>query len=523
MARTVTQSVAGTTPALAPTNLTSTITYATVTAGRALAVAAHYVGTSVRTFVVSDDIVGTTGWVRHARYSGAGGPEIWVHPSHPGGAVVVTVTHNNNNGDFRCAGAEIDGFGGTVTLVDSDIFLDPATTLTHYCADPGLTSVANVFALAAGGAMGSSMTDSSVPTGWTDITSGIWLMFGGKDFPTGLTADRAEWASTGTVRVSRGVMVLLSGAAPANPAPDPDSVSPLSGAPGGGTAVTITGTGFVTGATVTFGGQPATSVVVVSGTSITCVTPAHVAGAVDIVVTNPDTQLGTLAAGFTYVDLTPVILQNPTTINISTAGTTLTLTGTTAGSTIVVRLSQTSAALGREWTVSDNVNGAYTQRLRHNPERAVWVFDFRNNVGGTLILSFVKTAGGSATTYAKVQEIGNLSTTLSPVTGTKTDDPATTVHPCSAGLNSDGRKAFLVAVSVMSSDLGTVTPGAGYTTETVDQTLFQHRVATVPVTTETAEWSSNLSRKAASAHVAYLSDDGVDPTPPESEDSSTWW
>jgi hypothetical protein len=86
----------------------------------------------------------------------------------------------------------------------------------------------------------------------------------------------------------------------ASPAPSVTSVTPNNGAAGGGTGVTIGGTGFVSGATVKFGGTAATSVVVVSGTQITATTPAHAAGAVNVVVTNPDTQTGTLTNGYTY-------------------------------------------------------------------------------------------------------------------------------------------------------------------------------------------------------------------------------
>lgn len=85
------------------------------------------------------------------------------------------------------------------------------------------------------------------------------------------------------------------------PAPTVSSITPPSGSTAGGTAVTITGTGFVATPTVTFGGSAATSVVFVSSTSLTCVTPAHAAGAVDVVVTNPDAQAGTLTNGFTYI------------------------------------------------------------------------------------------------------------------------------------------------------------------------------------------------------------------------------
>lgn len=78
------------------------------------------------------------------------------------------------------------------------------------------------------------------------------------------------------------------------------SLLPTSGSLAGGTAVTLTGLNFSPGATVTFGGTPATFVVVVASTTITCVTPAHASGAVNVTVTNPDLQSSTLVNGFTY-------------------------------------------------------------------------------------------------------------------------------------------------------------------------------------------------------------------------------
>jgi hypothetical protein len=72
------------------------------------------------------------------------------------------------------------------------------------------------------------------------------------------------------------------------PAPTLTSISPNVGGISGGAAVTLTGANF-TGATgVTIGGVACTSVVVVSATSITCVTPAGSAGDASVVVTTPD-------------------------------------------------------------------------------------------------------------------------------------------------------------------------------------------------------------------------------------------
>jgi hypothetical protein len=88
------------------------------------------------------------------------------------------------------------------------------------------------------------------------------------------------------------------------------AVCPGAGSTDGGTPVTITGSGFMTGATVSFGGVLATNVAVSSSTTMTAVVPAHAVGAVDVVVTNSDTQSGTLTNGFTYTAPPPdVILE----------------------------------------------------------------------------------------------------------------------------------------------------------------------------------------------------------------------
>jgi hypothetical protein len=83
-------------------------------------------------------------------------------------------------------------------------------------------------------------------------------------------------------------------------APTVTNVTPSSGSTAGGTSVTISGTNFQANALVTIGGTSATNVAVLNGTTITALTPAHAAGAVDVVVTNTDGQSGTRVLGFTY-------------------------------------------------------------------------------------------------------------------------------------------------------------------------------------------------------------------------------
>jgi len=79
----------------------------------------------------------------------------------------------------------------------------------------------------------------------------------------------------------------------------PFSINPASGDAAGGTAVTVAGTDFGAAAAVTIGGQPATSIVIGSSSSLTAVTPALAAGSAnDLVVTNIDATAGTLVKGW---------------------------------------------------------------------------------------------------------------------------------------------------------------------------------------------------------------------------------
>ncbi len=87
-------------------------------------------------------------------------------------------------------------------------------------------------------------------------------------------------------------------------APTITSISPSSGTIHGGTTVTIIGTGFtsVTGSSgITFGGTDASSYTIDSDTQITAITPAHIAGAVDVTVTTPAGS-ATATDAFTYTE-----------------------------------------------------------------------------------------------------------------------------------------------------------------------------------------------------------------------------
>jgi hypothetical protein len=124
--------------------------------------------------------------------------------------------------------------------------------------------------------------------------------------PNNTSYDREYWVNVGSEYVT-----VRQPAAPSVFFVDP-STGPLTG----GTEVSIYGTGFVDGASVFFGGQPAPYVVVENNGAIRAVTPAHGATeGVDVVVMNPSGARGVLPGAFWYFDSTPPVI-------------TLTITGT---------------------------------------------------------------------------------------------------------------------------------------------------------------------------------------------------
>ena len=109
--------------------------------------------------------------------------------------------------------------------------------------------------------------------------------------------------------------------------PSISGIAPNDGLVSGGTPVTITGSGFTTGDTVSIGGVTCTSPVIVSSTTITCTTGARVAGNVNVVVTNSDSLSISASNAFTYRGAPTVTSVTPSAGAIA-GGTSVTITGT---------------------------------------------------------------------------------------------------------------------------------------------------------------------------------------------------
>jgi len=198
-------------------------------------------------------------------------------------------------------------------------------------------------------------------------------------------------------------------------APTVTNVAPAGGALAGGLAITLTGTGFVTGCTVAIAGVPCTSVAFVSATSVTCVAPAGTVGAKNVTLTNPDTQTGTMASGFTYAAAPTITSVSPTS-GVTAGGTAITLTGTgfVAGCTLkinnvactsVVRVSSTSVTA----VTPAGTAGAARDLVLTNPDAQT----------GTLTAGFTYTSATAPTISTVVPGTGSqLGFTTAVITGT---------------------------------------------------------------------------------------------------------
>lgn len=147
-----------------------------------------------------------------------------------------------------------------------------------------------------------SAGDPNLPGAWTLRYQEPWTNWNGS---TGVQLNNIKFevrGGTATSETNAPGTVVFDNFRAAKPSSGPtvSSISPNSGSTSGGTSVTITGSGFGSGATVRIGTIAATNVVVVNSTTITATTPAHAQGTVNVEVINSDTLSGTLVNGYTY-------------------------------------------------------------------------------------------------------------------------------------------------------------------------------------------------------------------------------
>jgi hypothetical protein len=227
------------------------------------------------------------------------------------GGTPVTIT---GTGFVGTTDVTVDGAPVAFTVVD-----DTSITFTTVPHEPGDTDVVVTNPIGAADpliftftpvtvvssidpATGSEAGGETVTITGTCFTGATDVLFGSTAAMSFVVVDdmtitAVTPAGTGT----RNVTVVGAGACSAGTLPDAytylpaaviTSLNPVSGPIIGGTTVVITGTGFTGATAVTFDGASAASVLVDSDTQITVTTPAHVAGATDVVVLSPNGDSG---------------------------------------------------------------------------------------------------------------------------------------------------------------------------------------------------------------------------------------
>ncbi|HWQ56646.1 MAG TPA: IPTL-CTERM sorting domain-containing protein [Bryobacteraceae bacterium] len=196
----------------------------------------------------------------------------------------------------------------SVTLTSSAGTGNTSTASLQVIAPPTITSVSPSSGTLAGG-----NTVTITGTGFTGATA---LTFGGIAATSFTVVNATTITATVPAKSTAGaasVLVTTPGGSNAENTlyqylgpPTITSISPSSGPPAGGTAVTITGTGFTGATALTFGGIAATSFAVADATTIIATVPpsaAGTAGPVSVVVVTP---YGANAANTLYEYAQPI-------------------------------------------------------------------------------------------------------------------------------------------------------------------------------------------------------------------------
>lgn len=223
--------------------------------------------------------------------------------------------------------------GAASVVVTTSAGSNLPNSLYTYLAPPSVAAISPSAGPLAGGSTVTLSGSNFVPGGTT-------VTVGGNPCTSLSVASTSSASCTLPAGTAGPANVMASTAGGSNPAnslftyltlPVVTTVSPAGGTIGGGTTVTLTGSGFSNATSVKFGSLSATSFVVNSPTQITAVSPASTAGSVDITVTTAGgTSTISAADQFTYS------VRQTGTINAASGGGSITaqITSGSAGCSI---------------------------------------------------------------------------------------------------------------------------------------------------------------------------------------------
>lgn len=390
------------------------------------------------------------------------------------------------------------GPGGTSPPATVTITVSPPT-IAYTPANPAPGTVGVAYSQSLAGASGGAgpyayahiQASGPLPSGLTLDSDGTLHGTPAADGTFDFTVIATDSSSgSGPFSSAPAAVLVTIGAA----APTIASLAPSNGSTAGGTSVTITGTHLAGATAATFGGVPATDLVVNSATSITVTTPAHAAGPVDVAVTTAGGS-DTLAGAFTYEApasndaslanlvisagaLNPAFASGVTNYTASVpytvgslvltptaahAGATITVDGQTVGSgspSSAIALAIGDTAIAVVVTAQDQTTRTYTVTVaRAEPTIAIDPGALPDGEAGSVYGPVTLTADGGAAPYAFAVTAGNLPEGLSlggtgGLTGTPTEAgsfPVTVTATDDNGFT--GSQPFLLSIRAPEIDI----------------------------------------------------------------------
>ncbi len=317
----------------------------------------------------------------------------------------------------------------------------PSTAYSQftYITPPNITSISQL--------TGSTTGGTSVTITGTNFTGATSVTFGGSaatsiDVVNSTTITCITPAhSAGAVNV---IVTTIGGPSSAFSSftyitpPNITAISPLVGSTAGGNSITITGTNFTGETSVTFDGLAATTISVVNSTTITCITPAHINGAVGIIVTS-EGRTSTAFSSFTYIT-PPVITSILPSSGSTLGGTNVTITGTNfTGATSVTfdGLAATSLIVANSTTITcitpAHINGevGIIVTTGGGPSATFSSFTYNTPPSVTGISQLTgSTAGGTSVTITGTSFTGATSVTFGGVAATSLSIVDSTTITC---------------------------------------------------------------------------------------------
>lgn len=249
--------------------------------------------------------------------------EVWylLNPVSGGGTITMSQASAmwKSMGVSEYCGVSSIGSGGTAAANTNSLTVPFVTTQDR-------SWISGIFTQRNGSKMNINLVTPGLLSRWSRQSktppTNIYIRSIGHDLPTtaagnyGIQIDsnRTDYCGMGEVEIKAASPTVIA-------------CYPAVGWTGGGQPVTITGTNFDNGCTLTIGGNPA-AVTYINSTTLRIIAPAHTAGAVDVVVTNIDFQQATGTAIYTYSPFqAPVIVSCNPSSGSTLGGQAVTVTG----------------------------------------------------------------------------------------------------------------------------------------------------------------------------------------------------